>query len=173
VAAACDTAVIALADLASISERRIAYLIDPARSRGLPAFLAADPGLGSGFMMAQVTAAALVSELKNLSNPRSVDSIPTSADKEDHVSMGMMAARALSRATDLCAWVLAIELCVAARGVELRGLPPGRGVSAALSRVREEVETLASDREMHADFETLKASIVRGAFTPARFLAQR
>jgi histidine ammonia-lyase len=170
VAAACDVGVMALADLASISERRIAYLIDPARSRGLPAFLAAEPGLGSGFMMAQVTAAALVSELKNLANPRSVDSIPTSADKEDHVSMGMMAARALARAADLCGWVLAIELAVAARGIELRGLPPGRGVAAALARVRSEVETLATDREMHADFETLKAAILKGAFTSAHFL---
>jgi histidine ammonia-lyase len=164
VAAACDVAVMALADLASIAERRLAYIIDPARNRGLPAFLAQRPGLESGFMMAQVTAAALVSELKALSNPRSVDSIPTSADKEDHVSMGMMAARAFARATELAAWVVAIELAVGARGVELRALEPGVGVRRALAAVRERVLPLDGDRVMHDDFEHLQQAVLAGVF---------
>ncbi len=169
VAAAADVAVIALADLASISERRVAYLIDPARNRGLPAFLAKTPGLTSGFMMAQVTAAALVSELKSLATPRSVDSIPTSADKEDHVSMGMTAARAFMRATELAGWTLAIELAIAAQGLELRGLAPGLGVGRALAKVREMVLPLDADRVMHDDFERLREAAVAGAFLPSAF----
>jgi len=171
VAAAADVAVIALADLASISERRTAYLIDPARNRGLPAFLAHHPGLSSGFMMAQVTAASLVSELKAGAMPKSVDSIPTSADKEDHVSMGMGAARAFLRSVDLAGWTLAIELAVAGRAVELRGVAPGHGVSRALRVLREIAPTLDEDRVMHEDFERLREALLSGAFAPASLLA--
>ncbi len=159
VAAALDTAMIALVDLASISERRIAYLVDDKRSRGLPAFLARRVGLESGFMMAQVTAASLVAEARAMAVPRSMDSIPTSADREDHVSMGMGSARALSEVARLCAWVLGIEAVIAAEGVEQRGLEPGLGVRRALAAVRARVPALTGDRVLAPDFATVRALI--------------
>ncbi|MFZ1411870.1 MAG: histidine ammonia-lyase, partial [Micropruina sp.] len=115
-----DFLAIVAADLAGISERRTDRLLDPARSHGLPPFLAADPGVDSGYMIAQYTQAAMVSELKRLAAPASVDSIPSSAMQEDHVSMGWSAARKLRRSVDALSRVLAIELLTAARGIELR-----------------------------------------------------
>jgi len=124
---ACDLLAIACADLASISERRQERMVNPAYS-DLPAFLTTRGGLESGFMMAHVTSAALVSELKGLAHPASVDSIPTSAGKEDHVSMGPIAARKLLRAVDGLENVLAIEARMALEGVRLVGLAPAPGL---------------------------------------------
>lgn len=162
VAAALDAAVIAMVDLASISERRVAQLVDPHLNRGLPPFLTPDSGLNSGFMMAQVTAAALVSEAKSLSFPKSVDTIPTSADREDHVSMGMTSARALDAVVQMVAHVLAIEALAAGQGVEMRGSAPGRGVRGALARLRRVVPPLVEDRALHEDITAARDLITGG-----------
>ncbi len=132
-----DFLAIAVADLASISERRTDRFLDRARNGGLNAFLAADPGVDSGYMIAQYTQAAIVSELKRLAAPASVDSIPSSAMQEDHVSMGWSAGRKLRRAIDGLTRVLAIELLTAARGIELRSpLQPAPASAAAITALR-------------------------------------
>ena len=115
-----DFAAIVAADVASISERRTDRFLDKARSHGLPPFLADDPGVDSGHMIAQYTQAAIVSEMKRLANPASVDSIPSSAMQEDHVSMGWSAARKLRRSVDGLTRVIAIEVLTAARALDLR-----------------------------------------------------
>lgn len=157
-AIALDLAAIAVAELANVSERRIEQLVNPAMSSGLPPFLAPRTGLDSGFMMAQVTAASLVSENKVLCHPASVDSIPSSAGKEDHVSMGAISARKLARVVDHVRIVLAIEALVAAQGLDVR-LPrkPGRGVQAAHAAVRAVVPTLTEDRPLHLDIEACRS----------------
>jgi histidine ammonia-lyase len=133
-----DFLAIAVADLASISERRTDRFLDRARNGGLNAFLAADPGVDSGYMIAQYSQAAIVSELKRLAAPASVDSIPSSAMQEDHVSMGWSAARKLRRAIDGLTRVLAIELLAAARGIELRSpLQPAPATAAAITALRQ------------------------------------
>ena len=132
-----DFLAIVAADVASIAERRTDRFLDPARSHGLPAFLAHDPGVDSGLMIAQYTQASIVSELKRLAVPASVDSIPSSAMQEDHVSMGWSAARKLRRSVDGLARVLAVELITAARGVELRApLAPGPGTGGVIAALR-------------------------------------
>jgi histidine ammonia-lyase len=132
-----DFLAIAVADLASISERRTDRFLDKARSSGLNAFLAADPGVDSGHMIAQYTQAAIVSDLKRLAVPASVDSIPSSAMQEDHVSMGWSAARKLRRAIDGLTRVLAIELLTAARGIQLRlPLQPAPATAAVVGSLR-------------------------------------
>src|SRR5690606_35145177 len=139
VAQALDLLAMACADLASISERRLARLVDPALS-GLPAFLTLDPGVNSGLMMAQIVAASLVNELKLRANPASVDSIPTDANKEDHVSMGVAAALKAREAVEMLETVLALELIAGAQALEfLRPLRPGRGVQRAYELVRADV----------------------------------
>jgi histidine ammonia-lyase len=141
----------ALTDLASISERRLARMVDSTMS-GLPAFLAPDPGLNSGFMMVQVTAAALVSECKTLSHPASVDSIPTSAGQEDHVSMSTWAARKLARVGDMLQSVMGMEYLAAAQAIEFHR--PGRTSSVlerAVDRLRERVPRLEEDRYLASD----------------------
>ncbi|MFT7579233.1 MAG: histidine ammonia-lyase [Myxococcota bacterium] len=167
VAAALDAGVIAIADLASISERRVAQLVDASLSRGLPPFLTPNSGLNSGFMMAQVTAASLVAEVKALAHPNSVDTIPTSADREDHVSMGMHAARSLARAVDVLAYVLAIEALVAAQGISLRGLRAGVGVDGAYRRLRQDVPALGEDRVLAPDIELVRELLIAGALADA------
>jgi len=153
VALAMDLLAMAMAELGSISERRIAQLID-GRSSGLPSFLAPDAGLNSGMMLFQYTAAALVSENKVLAHPASVDSIPTSANQEDHVSMGPIAAR---QARDIVAnveHVVALELLCAAQGLDFRlsgGLRPGVGVAEAHRLVRAGVDHLDTDRDPQPD----------------------
>jgi histidine ammonia-lyase len=135
-----DFLAIAVADLASIAERRTDRFLDVARSHGLPPFLADDPGVDSGHMIAQYTQAAIVSELKRLAAPASVDSIPSSAMQEDHVSMGWSAARKLRRALDGLTRVLAIELLTAARALDLRApLSPAPATAAVLAGLREGV----------------------------------
>jgi histidine ammonia-lyase len=132
-----DFLAIAVADLASIAERRTDRMLDVARSHGLPPFLAADPGVDSGYMIAQYTQAAIVSELKRLAVPASVDSIPSSAMQEDHVSMGWSAARKLRRALDGLTRVLAVELLTAARALDLRApLSPGAATGAVAAGLR-------------------------------------
>ncbi len=130
-----DFLAIAAADLASMSERRTDRMLDPSRSNGLPPFLAEDPGVDSGHMIAQYTQASIVSEMKRLAAPASVDSIPSSAMQEDHVSMGWNAARKLRRALEGLEIVLAIEVLVAARALELREpLAPGAGTGSSAKR---------------------------------------
>ncbi len=164
VAQALDLLAIACADLASISERRTARLVDPTLS-GLPAFLTRDPGVSSGLMMAQIVAASLVAELKLRAAPASVDSIPTDADKEDHVSMGVGAALKAREAVRLLESVLALELLCAAQGLEfLKPLEPGLGVRAARDRIRAVVPPLDRDRTLAPDIAAVEELVRGGAF---------
>jgi histidine ammonia-lyase len=162
-----DLATAVIADMASISERRVAQLVDPHLNRGLPPFLAQNPGLNSGFMMAQVTAASLVSEAKVLAHPKSVDSIPTSADREDHVSMGMTAARHLREVVDIYSDVLSIEAVVAAHAVSLRGPDPAPSIHAACALLAEVVPPITGDRAWHLDFKAARALVTSGALLAA------
>ncbi|HYG64092.1 MAG TPA: histidine ammonia-lyase [Thermoanaerobaculia bacterium] len=160
-AMAADVLAIALAELGSISERRIEKLTNAAFS-GLPPFLVREAGLSSGFMIAQVTAAALVSENKGLAHPASVDSIPTSADKEDHVSMGMGAALKLQAVVDNVRRVLAIELVAAAQGIDLlRPLTSSLPLEALHATVRTRIQVWEEDREMASDL-TMAEELLRG-----------
>ncbi|HEY2318524.1 MAG TPA: histidine ammonia-lyase [Solirubrobacteraceae bacterium] len=157
-----DFLAIVAADVASMAERRTDRFLDPARSHGLPAFLADDPGVDSGLMIAQYTQAAIVSELKRLAVPASVDSIPSSAMQEDHVSMGWSAARKLRRAVDGLARVLAIELVTAARGVQLRApVQPARATAAVIAGLRTRVGGPGPDRFLAPDLEAAY-ELVRG-----------
>jgi histidine ammonia-lyase len=153
---------IALSEVASVCERRIERLVNPQLS-GLPAFLTEKEGLDSGFMVAQYTAAALVSENKVLSHPASVDSIPTSANKEDHVSMGMAAALKARRIFENASFVVAIELLCAAQGLDFRKpLKAGAGAEAAYELIRSRIEHLADDRILHSDINTAREMILSG-----------
>jgi len=166
-AMALDHLAIAAAELASISERRIERLMNPALS-GLPPFLTRHPGVNSGLMMAQVTAAALVSENKILAHPASVDSIPTEAGQEDHVSMGPIAARKARAIVDHLRTVLAIELLCACQGLDLVGpLRPGRGVQAAHRAVREVVPFMENDRVLATDIAAIDGLIRDGRLRSA------
>ena len=164
VAIALDAAAIAVAELANISERRIEQMVNPALNSGLPAFLAPDSGLNSGFMMAQVTAASLVSENKVLAHPASVDSIPSSAGREDHVSMGALAALKLRSIHDHVRTVLAVELLCAAQAIDLRApLKPNAKLSAAHACIRDVVEPMMSDRPIYPDIQAVRQLIDSGA----------
>jgi histidine ammonia-lyase len=159
-----DFLAIPAADVASMSERRTDRLLDVSRSRGLPPFLAADPGVDSGHMIAQYTQAALVSELKRLAVPASVDSIPSSAMQEDHVSMGWSAARKLRRSVDALTRVLAIELLSAARALDLRPpLRPGPATGAVVDALREFVEGPGPDRFLAPEIEAAVEFVRSGA----------
>ncbi len=165
VALALDVMCIALTNLATISERRIDRLVHPDLNQGLPPFLAAEPGLNSGYMMAQVTAAALASECKLLSHPASVDTIPTDGSKEDVVPMAMSAATKARRIVRNVQRILALELMCAAQGLDFRSpLRPGAGVERAHRLVRDIVPHLANDRVMSTDIELLSAAVSRGVF---------
>ena len=153
IAFAADTLALAIAEIGSLSERRTAVLVDPKMS-GLPAFLVENSGLNSGFMLAQVTAAALVSENKALAAPCSVDSIPTSANQEDHVSMATHAARRLARMLDNAAAVVGIELLAAAQGIDFhRPARSSAPLEAAHTAIRAEVPFYAVDRYFSPDIE--------------------
>jgi histidine ammonia-lyase len=167
VAVPIDHLTAALTTLATISERRLDRLLSPDSSRGLPAFLADDPGVQSGFMMAQVTASALASECKTLSFPASVDTIPTSAGKEDHVSMGPIAARKLRAVVDNLARVLSIEATVAARAIDLRKEPTSDRLRAVHAAIRRRVAPFTGDRSHSAEFETLAEDLKAGAIARA------
>lgn len=163
VAIALDLLAIATAELGAISERRVEHLLNPSLSEGLPPFLAAHSGLCSGLMIAQVSAASLVSENKVLAHPASVDSIPSSANREDHVSMGMTAALKARQVVDNVRYVLAIEALCGAAGVDLRApRRPGRGVRAALAVVRTDVAPVTGDRVVSPDIEALEVRLRRG-----------
>jgi histidine ammonia-lyase len=145
-----------------MSERRTDRFLDVARSHGLPAFLAHDPGVDSGHMLAQYTQAAIVSELKRLAVPASVDSIPSSAMQEDHVSMGWSAGLKLRRSIDGLTRVLAIELLTAARGIELRApLAPAPATAAVIAALRETTPGPGADRFLAPEIEAA-VELVRG-----------
>ncbi len=164
VALAMDLAAIAVAELANISERRVEQLVNPMLSSGLTAFLAPDSGLHSGFMIAQVASASLVSENKVLCHPSSVDSIPSSAGREDHVSMGSIGARKLGQVIANVRASLAIELITAAAGVDQRRpLKASTGVLAALAAVREVVGEMVEDRPLYLDIAAAGKLIERRA----------
>jgi histidine ammonia-lyase len=163
-----DFLAIAVADLASIAERRTDRFLDVARSHGLPPFLADDPGVDSGHMIAQYTQAAIVSELKRLAAPASVDSIPSSAMQEDHVSMGWSAARKLRRAIDGLTRVLAIELLTAARALDLRApLSPAPATAAVVAGLRAFVEGPGPDRYLGPEIDAAVEYVASGAAVSA------
>ncbi len=163
-----DFLAIAVADLAGISERRTDRFLDAARSHGLPPFLAHDPGVDSGLMIAQYTQAAVVSELKRLAVPASVDSIPSSAMQEDHVSMGWSAARKLRRALDGLTRVLAVELMTAARGIDLRApLTPASATAAVVAALRRTVPGPGPDRYLAPEIEAAVDLVRSGALVRA------
>jgi histidine ammonia-lyase len=168
VALAMDHAALALHELGSISERRIESIVNPALSSGLPAFLALEGGLQSGYMMAQVTAASLVCETRTLCVPASAESIPTSANQEDHVSLSPLAARHAAEVAGNVATVLAIEILTAARGLDLRlPLRPGKGVAAAYDSLRERVPRMDEDRPLAPAIEAVRNLILEGTLLAA------
>lgn len=165
VAMALDVLAIAMTNLAGMSERRIDRLVHPDLNEGLPPFLSPTAGVSSGFMMAQVTAAAITSECKVLSHPASVDTIPTDGSKEDVVPMAMGAAIKLRRVLHNVQHVLAIELMCAAQGLESRRpLRAGAGVERAFAAVRRHVPALVEDRVLGPDIERLAVAVAAGEF---------
>jgi histidine ammonia-lyase len=167
IALAADLVAAAMTDLGSISERRVENLVNPDLS-GLPGFLTPHPGLNSGMMLVQVLAAALVSENKTAAYPASVDSIPTSANREDHVSMSTIAARKCRTVVTHATRVVACELLCAAQGLEfLRPLRPGQAVEAAYHHIREHVRPLGRDRTLHRDLEAVERLIRSGSLLKA------
>ena len=158
-----DFAAIALSELATISERRTDRILDPTRSQGLPPFLAANPGVESGYMITQYVQAALVAENRVLSHPASVDSVPTSAGQEDHVSMGWGAGKKLLEVVRNVRSVLAIEILCGVQGIEYRRpLVAGDGTTRVAAEVRRHVPPLEGDRSLAADIETVAAMIEDG-----------
>jgi histidine ammonia-lyase len=167
VAFAADQIALALSEIGAISERRIATLVDPALNFGLPPFLTPEPGINSGFMIAEVTAAALYAENKQRAAACSIDSTPTSANQEDHVSMAAHAARRLSDMADNLATILGIELLVAAQGIGLRAPhSTSRALAAVVAVLRERVPALGADRYMAHDLAKA-AALVEAGMLPA------
>jgi len=168
VATAMDTLALAAVPLASISERRLYRLTDPKKSNGLPAFLVHGSGLNSGFMLVQYTAASLVSECKSIAHPASVDSIPSSAGQEDHVSMGMTAARHAREIVTNAEIVIALEALAAAQALDLRTpLLPGPATLAVHDAIRASVPFFEADREFGPDIADAVALVARGALVEA------
>lgn len=164
VAFAADQIALAVCEIGAISQRRIALLVDPALSYGLPAFLAKKPGLNSGLMIAEVTSAALMSENKQMSHPASVDSTPTSANQEDHVSMACHGARRLLQMTDNLATIIGIEALTAAQGVELRKpLTTSPELQTVIATIRSVVPSLEEDRYMANDLKAATDLVASGA----------
>jgi histidine ammonia-lyase len=162
VAFAADTLALAIAEIGALSERRIALLID-ANLSGLPAFLVREPGLNSGFMIAHVTAAALASENKSLAHPASVDSLPTSANQEDHVSMATFAARRLDQMAHNTAVIVGIELLAAAQGIEFhRPLTSSGHLEHVHRQLRAKVAPFDEDRFFAPDIEAARQMVVAG-----------
>jgi len=163
IALALDFLGIAFSELANIAERRLERLVNPALSNGLPAFLTTRGGVNSGFMIVQYSAAALVSENKILAHPASVDSIPSSANQEDHVSMGTIAARKAAQIVDHATHVLAMELLAACQGIDLRGPKRlGKGTEPTYRKLRNRVAMLEEDRVMYQDIDAAVALIREG-----------
>lgn len=168
VAFAADQIALAVCEIGAIAQRRIALLVDPALSFGLPAFLARQPGLNSGLMIAEVTSAALMSENKQMAHPASVDSTPTSANQEDHVSMACHGARRLLQMTDNLAAIIGIEALAGTLGVELRApLETSPELKQAIAALRAKVPTLEVDRYMADDIATATAMIADGSIVAA------
>lgn len=167
IALALDVLAIALTTLAGLAERRIERIVNPDLSSGLPAFLARDPGVESGFMTPQIAAAALAAECRVLATPASVQSIPTEGNQEDVVPMGMSAAWKGQRILANASRIVAIELLAAAQGLEfLKPLQPGQGVARAYAALRRLVPPLEGDRPLTADIEAIAAGIRDGRFGP-------
>ena len=165
---ACDFLAIACADVGAIAERRTDRLLDASRSAGLPPFLADDPGVNSGLMLAHYTQAALVAENRRLAVPASTDSLPTSAMQEDHVSMGWGAARKLRRSVENLERIIAIELVAAARGLELRApLQPAAGTDAARAALREVVPGFGPDRHVAPELAAAESALRDGSVLAA------
>jgi len=165
---ACDFLAVAAAEVGAIAERRTDRLLDASRSQGLPPFLAEDPGVNSGLMLAQYTQAALVAENRRLAAPASVDSLPTSAMQEDHISMGWSAARKLRTSLDNLAAILGVELAAAARALDLRApLQPATATGAALAAVRSVVPGVGVDRQLSPELEAAKELVWSGAAVDA------
>jgi histidine ammonia-lyase len=163
-----DFLAIAVADLGSIAERRTDRALDKNRSAGLPPFLADDPGVDSGLMIAQYTQAALVSENKRLASPASVDSIPSSAMQEDHVSMGWSAARKLRTSIKNLTRIIAIELVTASRAIELRApLTPGPDSTKVIRALRETVAGPGPDRYLSPELEAATKFVAEGSVMSA------
>jgi histidine ammonia-lyase len=168
VAYACDFLAIAAADVGAIAERRTDRLLDVARSHGLPAFLAVDPGVNSGLMLAHYGQAAMVAENRRVAAPASVDSLPTSAMQEDHVSMGWGAARKLRAVLANLARILAVEVSCAAHGIDLRApLVPGAGTGAALRAVRARIDGPGPDRRLSPDLAAVQELVTSGVLLEA------
>ena len=168
VAFGADQCALALAEIGSIAERRIATTVDPAQNYGLPAFLTPQPGLNSGFMIAEVTAAALMAENKQRAMPCSVDSTPTSANQEDHVAMACHAARRLGDMNHNLAHILAIELLIAVQGVEFRApIETSERLRRVMGEIRARVEPLGDDRYLADDIAAIKLLVVQGGIIAA------
>lgn len=164
VAFAADQIALAIAEIGSIAQRRIALMVDPTLSYGLPAFLTPDPGLNSGFMIAEVTAAALMSENKQLASPCSVDSTPTSCNQEDHVSMACHAARRLGLMNKNLTQIIGIELLTAAQGVEFRApLKTSGELQKVIASLRTDIPALAEDRYLSDDLTAAADFVRKGA----------
>ncbi len=164
-AMAFDYCAIAITDLISMGERRIDRLVNPHVNEGLPPFLSGQPGLSSGYMLAQICAVSLLNEAKVLAHPASVDNVPTSGDKEDHVSMGMTAALKLRQIVANAEYVLAIELLTATEGLDYRApLRSSEAIERARAGIRSRVDKLTTDRPLSYDIERLAAAIRYGAF---------
>ena len=159
---AADAAAIGLAGLGAIAERRIDRLMDPARSEGLPPFLAPEAGVNSGFMLAHYTAAALVNRMRGYAAPSSIDSISTSGGQEDHVSMGWNACRALRRAVTDLARIVAIEAVCSAEAIELRGPAPGAATRAAIEALRAKIPRMDVDRFLAPDLAAAERLVGEG-----------
>ncbi|MCR9125710.1 MAG: histidine ammonia-lyase [Rhodobacteraceae bacterium] len=165
---AADQIALAVAEIGAIAQRRVALMVDPTLSHDLPPFLTPEPGLNSGFMIAEVTTAALMSENKHLANPCVTDSTPTSANQEDHVSMAAHGALRLARMTDNLAVILGVELMCAAQGIEARApLRTSAPLAAVVARLRADVATLGADRYLAPDIDAATALIASGAITGA------
>lgn len=168
VALAADQIALAIAEIGAIAQRRVALMVDPTLSYDLPAFLSPQPGLNSGYMIAEVTTAALMSENKHLANPCSTDSTPTSANQEDHVSMAAHAARRLIAMNNNLSSILGIELLCAAQGVEFRQpLTTSRPMQRVIALLREHIPTLKQDRYLHPELEKVRQLIQCGAVANA------
>ena len=169
VAFAADQLALVLAEIGNLSERRMAMLVDPNHNGGLPAFLVNNGGENSGFMIAQVTAAALASENKGLAHPASIDTIPTSANQEDHVSMATWGARRLGDMTENARAIVALELLAAAQGLDFhRPLKSSGRLEQIWSTLRVQVPFFDKDRFFAPDLERSKALVAKGAITSGR-----
>jgi histidine ammonia-lyase len=167
-AQACDLLAIAVADVGAIAERRTDRMLDPRRSEGLPPFLAEDPGVNSGLMIAHYTQAALVADNRRLAVPASADTLPTSAMQEDHVSLGWAAARKLRTAVANLRSILAVELVCGARALDLRApLAPAAGTAAARAALRTRVPGPGPDRHVSPELAAAEALVADGAVLAA------